>query len=71
MGMTMFYDVGVNTVTQSHYDAVRRTAGTDQLTMSVFFTLNGRNGVGGTAEEIIERLSIFSTAGYFKEPRTV
>ena len=56
MGMTTVYDVGGNTVTPSHYDAVRRAAGNDQLTMRVFFTLNGQNGVGDTAEEIIEAL---------------
>lgn len=56
MGMTTVYDVGGNTVTPGHYDAVRRAAANGQLTMRVFFTLNGQNGVGDTAEEIIEAL---------------
>ena len=58
--MTTVYDVGGNTVTPSHYDAVRRAAGTDQLTIRVFFALNRQNGVGDTAEEIIEAKDIRS-----------
>ena len=56
MGMTTIYDVGGNTVTPHHYDAVRRAAASNNLSMRVFYTLNGQNGVGGLAEEIIEAL---------------
>ena len=55
-GMTTVYDVGGNSVTPGHYEAVKRAADTGDLTMRVFYSLNGQNGVGGSAEEIIAAL---------------
>ena len=55
-GMTTVYDVGGNSVTPGHYEAVERTAETGDLTMRVFYSLNLQNGVGGSPEEIIAAL---------------
>ena len=55
-GMTTVYDVGGNSVTPGHYEAVKRTADTGDLTMRVFYSLNLQNGVGGSPEEIIAAL---------------
>jgi predicted amidohydrolase YtcJ len=65
LGLTTVYDVGGNSVTPGHYDAVRRAHASDNLSMRVFYTLNGQNGVGGSAEEIISALQSRSpdTAG--------
>ena len=61
MGLTTVYDVGGNTVTPAHYDAVRRAAANDDLSMRVFYSLNGQTGVGGgSAEEIITALESLS-----------
>ncbi len=56
-GVTALLDVGGNTVTPRHYDAVKRAAAAGNLPMRVFYTLNSTNGVGPTAGEIIESLS--------------
>ena len=55
-GMTTVYDVGGNSVTPSHYEAVGRAAAAGDLSMRVFYSLNGQNGVGGSAEDIIAAL---------------
>ncbi len=55
-GMTTVYDVGGNSVTPGHYDAVRRAAEEDDLTMRVFYSLNGQNGVGASPDEIMAAL---------------
>ena len=55
-GMTTVYDVGGNSVTPGHYEAVKRAAETGDLTMRVFYSLNGQNGVGGSPEEIMAAL---------------
>jgi len=61
MGLTTVYDVGGNSVTPAHYDAVRRAAASDDLSMRVFYSLNGQTGVGGgSAEEIIAALESLS-----------
>lgn len=57
MGLTTIYDVGGNSVTPAHYEAVQRAAADGSLTMRVFHSLNGQKGVGGTAGEIIAALS--------------
>ncbi len=57
MGLTTVYDVGGNSVTAAHYDSVRRAAANDDLSMRVFYSLNGQTGVGGgSADEIIAAL---------------
>ncbi len=56
MGLTTVYDVGGNSVTPAHYDAVKRAAANDELSMRVFYTLNNFNSIGGSAEEIIAAL---------------
>ena len=55
-GMTTVYDTGGNSVTPGHYEAVGRAAEADDLTMRVFYSLNGQNGVGDSPEEIIAAL---------------
>jgi predicted amidohydrolase YtcJ len=57
MGLTSVYDVGGNTVTPGHYDSVARAAASDDLSMRVFYTLNGQNSDDGSAEAIIAALS--------------
>jgi len=56
MGLTSVYDVGGNSVTPEHYDAIKREAESGDLTMRVFYSLNGQHGVGPSAEEIIDAL---------------
>lgn len=56
MGMTTVYDVGGNSVTPGHYDALLRAAENDALNMRVFYTINGQNQTLGTAENIIAAL---------------
>jgi predicted amidohydrolase YtcJ len=55
-GMTTLLDIGGNTVTPRHYDVLRRAAENGALDMRVFYTLNGTNGVGVTADEIVASL---------------
>ncbi len=57
MGLTTVYDVAGNSVTAAHYDSVRRAAANDDLSMRVFYSLNGQTGVtGDSAEQIIAAL---------------
>ena len=57
MGLTTVYDVGGNSVTPAHYDSVKRAAANDDLSLRVFYSLNGQTGVGGgSADEIIAAL---------------
>ena len=61
MGLTTIYDVGGNSVTPAHYDAVKRAAANNDSSMRVFYSLNGQTGVGGgSAEEIIAALESLS-----------
>jgi predicted amidohydrolase YtcJ len=60
MGLTIVYDVGGNSVTPEHYDGLRRAHANDNLSMRVFYTINDRNNVLGSAEEIIETLKTHS-----------
>lgn len=55
-GMTTLLDIGGNTVTPRHYDVLRRAAANGALAMRVFYTLNGTNGVGASADEIASAL---------------
>jgi predicted amidohydrolase YtcJ len=57
MGLTSVYDMGGNTVTPGHYDSVARAAAADNLSMRVFYTLNGQNSDDGSAEAIVAALS--------------
>ncbi len=57
MGLTSVYDVAGNSVTPSHYDAVRSLAESNRLSMRVFYSLNEQHGVGQSAEEIINALT--------------
>ncbi len=53
MGLTTVYDVGGNTVTPEFYNAVERIADRGDLTMRVFYSLNGQNSPADSAEDII------------------
>ena len=55
-GMTTVYDVGGNSVTPAYYEAVKRAADAGDLTMRVFYSMNGQNGVGGSPADIIAAL---------------
>ncbi len=57
MGLTTIYDVGGNTVTPGHYDAVGRAHANGNLSMRVFYTINDRNNDLGSAEQIIATLA--------------
>ncbi len=57
MGLTGVYDVGGNGVTPQYYDALRRAADAGDLTMRVFYSLNGQHGIGSSADEIVAALS--------------
>lgn len=56
-GLTALLDIGGNTVTPRHYDVLRRVAANGNLPLRVFYTLNGTNGVGASADEIITALN--------------
>ena len=60
MGLTTVYDVGGNSVTPGHYDAVGRAHANDNLSMRVFYTINDRNNDLGSAEKIIAALETHS-----------
>ena len=55
-GMTTVLDIGGNTVSPLHYTVLKRVASNMGLKMRVFYTLNGTNGVGPSADEIIAAL---------------
>lgn len=55
-GMTTLLDIGGNTVTPRHYEVLRRAADQGALKMRVFYTLNGTNGVGASADAIVSAL---------------
>jgi predicted amidohydrolase YtcJ len=55
-GLTTLLDIGGNTVTPRHYEVLRRAAANDALDLRVFYTLNGTNGVGVSADEVIASL---------------
>lgn len=57
MGLTSVYDVGGNGVTPAYYDALGRAAESGDLTMRVFYSLNGQHGIGSSADEIVAALS--------------
>ena len=57
MGLTSVYDVGGNGVTPAYYDSLGRAATSGDLTMRVFYALNGQHGIGSSAEEIVAALS--------------
>ena len=56
MGLTAVYDVGGNTVTPEFYNAVGRAADDNELTMRVFYSLNGQNSNDDTAEDVIAEM---------------
>jgi predicted amidohydrolase YtcJ len=56
-GMTTLLDIGGNTVTPRHYEVLKRAASNNVLRMRVFYTLNATNGVGASADAIIEALN--------------
>ncbi len=56
-GMTTLLDIGGNTVTPRHYEVLKRAAASNALRMRVFYTLNATNGVGASADAIIEALN--------------
>ena len=56
MGLTTVYDVGGNSVTPGHYDAVHRANNNDDLRLRVFYTINDQNNNLGTADRIIPAL---------------
>ena len=56
MGLTTVYDVGGNTVTPEFYNAVERIADRGDLTMRVFYSLNGQNSPDDSAEDIISAM---------------
>ena len=56
MGLTAVYDVGGNTVTPDFYDAVGRAANNDNLSLRVFYSLNGQNSNDDTAEAIMAEM---------------
>ena len=56
MGLTTVYDVGGNSVTPGHYDAVHRAIDNDDLRLRVFYTINDQNNNLGTADRIIPAL---------------
>lgn len=58
-GVTALLDVGGNTVTPGHYDAVGRAAASGNLAMRIFYTLNSQNAVGPTADDIIDALNTY------------
>ena len=55
-GLTALLDVGGNTVTPAHYEALLRAKEAGGLPLRIFYTLNNSNDVGATAEEIINAL---------------
>lgn len=56
MGLTTVYDVGGNSVTPAFYDAVGRAAENNNLSLRVFYSLNGQNSNDGSAAEIIAEM---------------
>ncbi|MBT5030990.1 MAG: amidohydrolase [Proteobacteria bacterium] len=56
MGLTSVYDVGGNTVTPEFYQAVGRASDNNELSMRVFYSLNGQNSNNDTAEDIIAEM---------------
>ena len=56
MGLTSVYDVGGNGVTPGYYAALGRAAVAGDLTMRVFYSLNGQHGIGSSANEIVAAL---------------
>lgn len=56
MGLTAVYDVGGNGVTPEYYDAVGRAAQSNNLSMRVFYSLNGQNSNDGSPAEIIAEM---------------
>lgn len=56
-GLTTVYDVGGNSVLPEHYRAIERVSARGDITMRVFYTLNGQSGVGPSADEIVTALS--------------
>jgi predicted amidohydrolase YtcJ len=56
-GMTTLLDIGGNTVTPRHYEILERAAANNALRMRVFYTLNATNGVGASADAIIDALN--------------
>jgi predicted amidohydrolase YtcJ len=59
VGVTALLDVGGNTVTPRHYEAVGRAAAEGNLDIRVFYTLNAQNEVGSSPDEIIDALNNF------------
>jgi len=56
MGLTTVYDVGGNSVTPEFYDAVGRAAQNNNLSLRVFYSLNGQNSNDDSAAEIIAEM---------------
>lgn len=56
-GMTTLLDIGGNTVTPHHYEVLNRAANSNTLRMRIFYTLNATNGVGASADAIIDALN--------------
>ena len=56
MGLTTVYDTGGNSVTPEFYDAVGRAAENNNLSMRVFYSLNGQNSNDDTAADIIAEM---------------
>ncbi|MDT8397356.1 MAG: amidohydrolase family protein [Pseudomonadales bacterium] len=59
-GLTTLLDVGGNTVTPRHYEALDRAAANGLLNLRVFYTLNAQNVVGASPEDIIEALETWA-----------
>jgi predicted amidohydrolase YtcJ len=57
MGLTTVYDVGGNSVTPEFYDAVGRVAQDNDLSLRVFYSLNGQNSNDDSAAEIIAEMN--------------
>jgi hypothetical protein len=53
MGLTTVYDVGGNSVTPEFYNSVRLISERGDLSLRVFYSLNGQNSDDSSAEDII------------------
>jgi len=56
MGLTMVYDLGGNGVTPEFYDGVGRAAQNNNLSMRVFYSLNGQNSNDDSPAEIVAEM---------------
>jgi len=56
MGLTTVYDVGGNGVTPEFYDAVGRVAQNNNLSLRVFYSLNGQNSNDDSVAEIVAEI---------------